>query len=995
MKLTDLQLERYGVYENTSWQPPNTGLCVVMGENESGKTTLLQFVRDMLFGYRRGRRKGRFGNMAICRDNGRCYRIYRREGESKLLDDRHEEVAGEPADLWWHGLDRRTYEKVFAVGLEDLQGAELLAKDEIRSRFLSVQGGEMLADTQQGVRNDMEALLVASFQGKRKINVLLNRLKEAELAVESLAGQEEAFAAAQAEMKEIAAQIEKTDEAIRALEVRDRTLDKQLGAWKHYEEGLETKRKLDLSAQVHSFPADGKERWNNLVARMANVKQQRDEVAAKMADLAPQTEEEVNPWAAQREEISALSLDVGRWREWETELAAKDAELAAWREEYAALAASFPGWEQAGGEPHVGTVDWAKGRDLATQVRQRDNEIHFWRTDEPKIECMEDEDAIEIPRVTTEEEFAEFDRQGQEMLTLTHERAHLMEEIDWLAEQPSKRYSAFFWLGFLLVLGAAGVFYMFYAGTLGMQAPYLAAALLVGSLLCFYINHRRSHRNEYRLEKLRKRVAEIDTATAKLDDQLVLGIPATESEMAHFAAVLEEVRRDFYRYRAKLQARSWQEESCRRQIEAHKEWEERGEKLHKDREITAADWRSWLEESDLPETDADRIEELHNEWQSLFTSRGRGEILRIRREKLAAQIAKFRDRTAQLIAACGVSYEPTPAAVEAIANGYHEKALAWQTAKEKNSQYATLAREKAVLDERWQLCENEMNALFALVDAKDAQEFADKVTAYEQVDRLRQDYERIRQNLRLYAGNEEEFERLWHQLETGEYENWLQRRDQYEKSLREYRANLAKLRQRQGALSNEMNRLVDDDSLAKALQQRSAIEAELTDEVNRYLELAFIDSLLDAARSHYEGDAQPAVVRRAGEFLHAMTSGRYTLTIDNEGNVRTLDTAHEIMDAEMWSSGTGDQVYLALRLALALAFAERTEDMPIILDDIFVRFDETRQRETLRFLLDFARTRQVFLFTCHARTAELAKEVDTDHHGHYYRLTTGKIKSEF
>ena len=40
MKITDLQLSEYGIYRGASWQPSTSSLNVVMGENESGKTTI-------------------------------------------------------------------------------------------------------------------------------------------------------------------------------------------------------------------------------------------------------------------------------------------------------------------------------------------------------------------------------------------------------------------------------------------------------------------------------------------------------------------------------------------------------------------------------------------------------------------------------------------------------------------------------------------------------------------------------------------------------------------------------------------------------------------------------------------------------------------------------------------------------------------------------------------------------------------------------------------
>ena len=48
--------------------------------------------------------------------------------------------------------------------------------------------------------------------------------------------------------------------------------------------------------------------------------------------------------------------------------------------------------------------------------------------------------------------------------------------------------------------------------------------------------------------------------------------------------------------------------------------------------------------------------------------------------------------------------------------------------------------------------------------------------------------------------------------------------------------------------------------------------------------------------------------------------------------------------------------------------------MPLILDDILVRFDETRQQRALALLKTIAEETQVWIFTCQKSTLELAKE---------------------
>ncbi|WP_300626667.1 AAA family ATPase, partial [uncultured Megasphaera sp.] len=113
MKIIQMNLDDFGIYHNVEWNPPETGLIVMHGHNESGKTTLMKYVRSMFFGYLRGDWKGFFGHMDIRRDDGREYRIYRKEKESYMTDGQLT-LHDEPADLWWHGLDRQTYDKIFA-----------------------------------------------------------------------------------------------------------------------------------------------------------------------------------------------------------------------------------------------------------------------------------------------------------------------------------------------------------------------------------------------------------------------------------------------------------------------------------------------------------------------------------------------------------------------------------------------------------------------------------------------------------------------------------------------------------------------------------------------------------------------------------------------------------------------------------------------------------------------------------------------------------------
>ena len=81
---------------------------------------------------------------------------------------------------------------------------------------------------------------------------------------------------------------------------------------------------------------------------------------------------------------------------------------------------------------------------------------------------------------------------------------------------------------------------------------------------------------------------------------------------------------------------------------------------------------------------------------------------------------------------------------------------------------------------------------------------------------------------------------------------------------------------------------------------------------------------------------QPKIIKMANRFLGRMTKGKYSLIVNDDGkDVSIIDEFYRKKESKVWSSGTGDQVYLAIRLAMALSFGEQMETLPIVLDDIF------------------------------------------------------------
>ncbi|MDO4174519.1 MAG: AAA family ATPase [Eubacteriales bacterium] len=121
------------------------------------------------------------------------------------------------------------------------------------------------------------------------------------------------------------------------------------------------------------------------------------------------------------------------------------------------------------------------------------------------------------------------------------------------------------------------------------------------------------------------------------------------------------------------------------------------------------------------------------------------------------------------------------------------------------------------------------------------------------------------------------------------------------------------------------------------------------------------------ANAELTGRVSPQINQLAQEYLKTLTADRYTamqLYTDFEATCRRDNSAVE-MDRLRLSTGTRDQLYLALRLAVCkVLLDEADESVPIILDDPFVNYDDERTACGMKLLREIAHDRQVILLTC-------------------------------
>lgn len=164
---------------------------------------------------------------------------------------------------------------------------------------------------------------------------------------------------------------------------------------------------------------------------------------------------------------------------------------------------------------------------------------------------------------------------------------------------------------------------------------------------------------------------------------------------------------------------------------------------------------------------------------------------------------------------------------------------------------------------------------------------------------------------------------------------------------------------------------------AEALGQESAIRSRLK-AVNRkisqledtYEALELAQKALSAATTELQRRFAPRISKRAQELFSKLTGGRYQqITLGEDLSLSARTESEDTLRSSQWrSEGTVDQLYLALRLAVA---EELTPDAPLVLDDALVRFDDQRLKVALDILKEAAENKQVIVFTCQSREGRL------------------------
>lgn len=193
---------------------------------------------------------------------------------------------------------------------------------------------------------------------------------------------------------------------------------------------------------------------------------------------------------------------------------------------------------------------------------------------------------------------------------------------------------------------------------------------------------------------------------------------------------------------------------------------------------------------------------------------------------------------------------------------------------------------------------------------------------------------------------------------------------------RRYDVELQKQNEKQTELEGKLQHLANvknrAEMLKRTLDENDAISTEI-DAINLAAEtMTELQGSIQSSFGHY-------LNKKAGELIAGITGGVYdSMWIDQNLDI-FMNTPGKIVPIEDVSSGTMDQIYLALRLAAARLIQGDTgaveARLPLIFDDSFAMYDEQRLASALRYITEIHHG-QILLFTCHTREQRILENED-------------------
>jgi uncharacterized protein YhaN len=1016
-----MRVDGFGVWSGVEIGEVADRATVFYGPNEAGKTTLMQFVRSVLYGFSPARRRrylppvngGTPGGTLWVECEDGTYVVRRQPagdgspedvGNVSVIAPDGKEHANDALEALLGGVDEAIYNNVFAVGLRELQELGTLDDTNAADYLYRLTGGLDRVSLVEVMRELTACRLRLLGEGSdSQISRLL--AERSRLAAEANDGAMRLadWERLEDERGEIDRELSRLDEALRAAEREARVLEAAAAMQATVQRRRELEAELAQAGELTNLPDRSLEsllrlsreiaactreiersrRGHNVLRRRANELN----VNRKLARLGSRVEalSEQAAWLASLEtQVAALDAEIAdlesQWRRqaqaagWESDAAAEGIAAFAPAPLSRRVLARLRGPARALRREKARLKEarqqaMAAGKEAAELRARLEGELAGRGTSElaPLLEKAGNQVSQLRRRVQLDERLQQLARHRTEL----EDRGHDLVEHQVLPMSVLAGLGGLFAIGVMLVLaGVLGNFLFSLTAAAGFALAILGLGGIAGAVALKLTLERSAGQRlsacQNQLALLKTQTEEATAERDRLDETLPRGggplVSRLQSAERELAALEELLPIDGQRQAARQRKRAAQAEAASAERAC-------GEALHR--------WRAALREAGLPESLTPvRLRRLADGHEDLSAVARRLAARRLEREHRGSEWNALSARIADLAGEAGLD-----SIAEGPAEQFRGLIAAWASQQQAMRRRQRLLRRAARLQKQWRKLARRRARLrhrrWTILDetgiaSHDRRRLGRRLA---HVQSLRRQQHRLREQIAaaiLGICSIEELERAVAERDrpqpsTGGLSHPTARRLKIDEQRR-------RLYERRGGIEEQSRALTDDGRPARARLALHAIDQRLGAARRQWQVLAATERMLHEVRRHYETKRQPETLREASEYLSRLTGGHYVRvwTPLEERTLLVDDAEGSPLPIEVLSRGTREGVFLSLRLALAAAYARRGANLPLVLDDVLVNLDSHRAKGAASVLCEFAKAgHQVLLFTCHEHIANI------------------------
>lgn len=1013
MKIIEMGVKYFGIFTDfkVNLAP---GMNIILGRNEAGKSTLLAFIRWVLFGFNKGSNKynppsgaAQNGYLLLELDDGRECLIRRQgktlKGDLEILIDGKTQ-SEEALENLLGSITENVYRNVFAFGLDELQVIKTLEDDEVSSFLYSgglYPGTLSLASIDKLLKDKSKEFYSPQKTATRPvINKMLPALAEIDTELAKYSQEPEVYNSCLTEMASFQSELQTLTAQIQEAEAQRHWLSLLAQGWQLWKDKAAKEELVKELNVLDHFPLESVNDFEILIKEVKSCEEELESIKYRQKQQSEELAQiKLDESIIYEAEITALNNELSKYNEWKINYCDIDLRI---NEQQKLIAKRIQ--IELGDEFNLDSLmelklshvlneevgnyqeQFAQSQEL---LRQLDSKYQTADQENEALSLTSLQYKKELDTIPVKDNYLQLKEAYNTYKQLAPSRDYLKQRIEDLKTPKTKPTPANQWvslIGTLLMTVLSGYFFVlnkWYFGGLGL--------IFVAYNLRSYFALKKQEKRDFVnwQEEEVERMQELASLKIELEEkqkffveaERILNLsrdvlPETLTRLGDELILEGEKWTKKQKLIEKLTEVKTQKQALENQLvlltSQIKEERKKAEKLQKD-------WENFLNVNNLPKKDPINL----LAWLSAARElQARAEELKNKqneKELLLKNLSEF-ERKVEELALNLNSEKPTQVAATV---------LDWQNQLKRNLDILKKQQELIKIIRELDLRTNdfstkikskqkELALLLKKGRVKTVDDFRILAKKAIQKEQLKRDIAQIEFNLNSLVKDKKEL--LYHELSEASDETLELKKDRNSAELAKLREKEAEINETLGRLAEKVSHLEKSSESEKLFLTKTDLSQKINNAARKWAEIELCRYLIAKARQVYEREKQPGVLKTASAYFETITAKRYLRVISPlmEQRFEVITATQEIKRPEELSRGTLEQLYLCLRLGLIEEFAKHQFSLPLVFDDILVNFDPIRTKSTLQ-ILSSLKGHQVLFFTCQPHLINICEENRIDY----------------